>query len=73
MILSNIIVPNLASAMQNWRNSWKTTVRRLPKWKILHIARQKRRDYKKTRHTVGFDVERKAYEMWGVNVLRYRA
>lgn len=41
MILSNIIVPNLASAMQNWRNSWKTTVRRLPKWKILHIARQK--------------------------------
>lgn len=36
-----IIVPNLASAMQNWRNSWKTTVRRLPKWKILHIARQK--------------------------------
>ena len=42
MILSNIIVPNLASAMQNWRNSWKTTVRRLPKWKILHIARQKK-------------------------------
>ncbi|MCO7113313.1 hypothetical protein NIB75_14180 [Bacteroides uniformis] len=29
---------------------------------------KKRRDYKKTRHTVGFDVERKAYEMWGVNV-----
>ena len=24
---------------------------------------KKRRDYKKTRHTVGFDVERKAYEM----------
>ena len=29
---------------------------------------KKRRDYKKTRHTVSFDVERKAYEMWGVNV-----
>lgn len=29
---------------------------------------KKRRDYKKARHTVGFDVERKAYEMWGVNV-----
>lgn len=33
-----------------------------------YIPAKKRRDYKKTRHTVGFDVERKAYEMWGVNV-----
>ena len=64
MILSNIIVPpSLASAMQNWRNSWKTAVQVL-KWKILHISPcKKRRDYKKTRHTVGFDVEK--YEIWG--------
>lgn len=29
---------------------------------------KKRRDYHKRKRTVGFDVERKAYDMWGVNV-----
>lgn len=29
---------------------------------------EKRRDYHKRKRNVGFDVERKAYDMWGVNV-----
>lgn len=33
-----------------------------------YVSAKKRRDYHKRKRTVGFDVERKAYDMWGVNV-----